>query len=452
MYNTINMTRGNIKKQMIAYTIPIIISLIFQQLYNIADSIIVGRFIGTEAFAAVGIAGTVMNLFIFIISGFCVGTTILLSRYWGGNNLKEFNVQFFTSITWGTIFTAIITTLSIILINPLLESINTPLELMTYTQSYLRIIFLGLITTFLYNIFNALFKSIGNSRISLMFLIVSMIVNIFLDLLFIITLDLGIQGAALATIISQGFSALCCIVYAKFSCPFIKATKKHLAFSSRHLKDALSYGAISSLHQSVIYLGKLLIQTSVNSLGTDAISAYTAINRIEAFILATGNGFCDTISVFVSQNIGSKKEERAKKGFTTGMSMVIIYGLLISIVMLLGARTFLSLFLNKGDTEAMALGLSYFKILSFLYSCCFIADSFTGYFRGTGNLKIPFICSVTQLSVRVIFTVMFIERLQLSAVALGTALGWIILNSIQFAFYRQCKPYGALKSDKALRV
>lgn len=321
--NTYILTEGNIKNQLIKLAVPLLIGNIFQQFYNLVDTVIVGKYIGENAFAGLGVAGTVMNLFIFLIGGCCTGVSVILSMFYGKQDMKEYRKESFLAVTFGLLFTFFLSFISIISLPSILKLINTPAEIEIYVSQYLTIIFIGLFVTFLYNLFASQLRSMGNTRFALIFLVISIICNVILDFIFIKYLHFGISGAAWATVISQGISAFLCFLYIKkyFSeCIF---TKLDMIFDGILLKKTLYFASISALHQSSLYIGKILVQGAVNTLGPFGIAAYTATNRIEGIANTFAISGTEAISVFIAQNIGAGNKKRAYEGFKT--SLVLMY-------------------------------------------------------------------------------------------------------------------------------
>ena len=317
-----DLTEGNIKRQLIYLSIPLLIGNIFQQFYNTIDSIIVGTYVGHDAFAAIGIAGTIMNLFIFIIIGCCTGISIITAQLYGEKNYDAMRNEIFLSSVLGGVVTVIISILGIFFMPIILRLIQTPSQLIGYVTQYMNVILAGLIATFLYNFLSSILRSVGNTKMALIFLVISIALNVVLDLLLIKQFSMGIMGAALATVISQLVSAVLLYLYIVFKIPFLKVKKEDIKYNSKLLKLTWQYSFVSALHQSSLYIGKLLVQGAVNSLGVDAISAYTATGRIEDVILAFGNSGSESTSIFIAQNTGAKNYKRVLKGFKEAMILI----------------------------------------------------------------------------------------------------------------------------------
>lgn len=416
---------GNIQSQLVSLAVPLLLGNILQQLYNTVDSLIVGHFLGTEAFAAVGVSGTVMNLFIFVLNGFCAGLSIIFAQLYGTGNREEFRQEVFVSISIGTLITLFLSFVSMGLLAPLLRLIRTPDELTAYAKSYLLVILLGLPVTYFYNLLSGILRSIGNTKAALCFLAAAIGANVLLDWLFIAVLHTGTAGAAAATVLSQSLSALLCFLYIKRSIPDLLCRRADFGFHRELAVKTFHYGISCALQQSSLYIGKILVQGAVNTLGTAGIAAYTATMRIEGFANSFGDSGCHAMSVFISQNYGAGNRDRVKDGFQKGLALHIILGLLLSGIMYVSASAGIRLFLGGQDQQALLYGSGYLRVISAFYVLCFIGNAFVGYFQGTGWVMIPFLGTTSHITLRVILSWILVSRLGLSAIAFATGLGWV---------------------------
>ncbi len=439
MKNKNKLLKGNIPAQLIGLAFPLLIGNILQQFYNTADSIIIGRFIGETAFAAVGVAGMVMNLAVFIIGGACTGTSVILAQLWGEGDLSAVRQEIHTSLILGIILTLILSFGGIALLPPVLNWINTPDGLVPYVTDYLLIIFSGLAATFLYNFLSSILRAAGNTHAALVFLMIAMLLNVLLDLVFVCLLGLGVSGAALATLLSQLFSALCCLAYIARVFPSLIPQKNDRKLEKRFLSKTIRFAAVSSMQQSSLYIGKILVQGSVNSLGTSAIAAYTAGGRIESILNSIGGSGSDAISIFSAQNTGAGNDKRSEKGFYIGLFLLIAGGILFSGMMFLTAGTWMNLFIAGASPQAAVWGIEYLQIIALFYPFCFSGHGFVGYFRGTGNMQMPFIGTTLQIVIRVVGSCFLAPSMGLSGVALATGLGWFLLIFYQVPSWRKIK-------------
>lgn len=430
---------GNIKKQLVFLAVPLLLGNILQQLYNTADSLIVGHFLGTGAFASVGISGTIMNLFIFILNGFCVGLSVIFAQLYGTGNEKTFREEVFVAAGFGTLISILISGVSLALLGTVLKLIKTPDELIPYATSYLFIILAGLPFTYFYNLFSGILRSVGNTKAALYFLAFSIVSNVILDFLFIAEFHLGTAGAAAATVLSQFFSAFLCFFYLKKNYCGLLCRREDFGLHPELIGQTLRFGTASALHNSSLYIGKLLIQGAVNTLGTPGIAAYTAATRIEGFANSFGDSCGEAMSILISQNQGAGNPKRVMGGLKNGLVMNLTLGLCLSVLMYAGAAPGIRLFLDQADSLALSYGTGYLKTISFFYLLCFIGCAFVGYFRGTGRVHIPFLGTTLHISMRVILSHLLVSRMGLPAVAVATGLGWISVVTFQVIMFYHYK-------------
>jgi len=417
---------GNIQKQLIFLAIPLLLGNILQQFYNTADSLIVGHFLGTSAFASVGISGTIMNLFIFILNGFCVGVSVIFSQLYGTGDTKRFRAQVFVAMVFGTLVTLFIGGVSMMLLDMVFRVIRTPDELIPFASPYLTVILLGLPFTYFYNLFSGILRSVGNTRAALYFLAVAIAANVGLDLLFIASFHMGTAGAAGATVLAQFFSAVCCFFYLKRNYPELLCGRKDFGLHRELIRQTFTFGISSALQESSLYIGKILVQGAVNTLGTPGIAAYTATMRIEGLANSFGDSGGQAMSILISQNQGAGNKERVAGGLKYGLTMNVLLALFISSLMFAGAGPGVRLFLSEADLLALSYGVGYLRIISIFYVVCFIGCSLVGYFRGTGHVRLLFWVTTAHISLRVVVAYLLVGRMGLSAVAVATGLGWIL--------------------------
>ncbi len=439
MKYTTNLTEGNIKRELFILMLPLLLGNILQQLYNTIDAIIVGRFVSQTAFAAVGVAGTIMNLFIFILSGSCTGISIIFAHFYGANDLSSFRRESFLATIFGATLTFVLSICSIFILSPLLNIINTPHEVASIAKSYLNIIFCGLIATYFYNLLSATLRAVGNTKSALIILMFSMIMNTVLDLVFVAVCNFGIQGAAFATVLSQTLASLLCFVYIRKNISFLLFKREDMKFEWKLLKLTISYSLISALHQSSLYIGKLLVQGAVNIMGTDMITSYTATTRIEGFANSFGDSGAEAISIFVAQNTGNKDRKRAKQGFYTGLIILVCLGIGLSLIMYFFSETTVGLMMSNTNNDIMINGVEYMKTISIFYVLCFIGSAFVGWYRGSGKVNIPVIGTILHISIRVILSYLLIQRFGLKSVAFATGIGWVSVVLFQYIVFYMLK-------------
>ena len=437
MVNTSDLTRGPIRAQFLALAVPLLAGNILQQLYNTVDAVIVGKFVGDSAFAAVGVAGSVMNLFLFLISGGCTGVSVLLAQLHGAGDEEKFRTDFFLSTVFGGGLTLALTLLGILVLTPLLRVLQTPEDVLIHAAAYLQIIFLGFLASFAYHLCSGVLRAVGNTQAALMFLSISMAVNLVLDVVFIAGFGLGVAGAAWATVIAQGLAAVLCIVYLKTRFPELVFRRSDMVYDGELLRRTAHFSFSSALQMCGLYIGKLVVQGAVNSMGTSAISAYTAATRIEGFANSFGDSGSAAMSVFIGQNTGAKNYKRIKQGFREGEWMLAGFGLFMSLVMIVGAPVLLPLVLPKGDGSSLAPAMGYLRLVACFYLFNFLGSGLSGYYRGRGRVNLPVIGSTGHITLRAILSWLWAAWLGLPAVALATGLGWI--GVVTFWFIVMCR-------------
>lgn len=418
------LTQGSIAPQLITLAIPLIIGSILQQLYNTIDTVVIGRFVGQTAFAGAGVAGTVMNLFVFVLYGCCTGFSIVLAQSYGSGAMDRFRNAHFLALTSGSVLTLLFSVVGLSLVDVFLRLINTPADVLIPAKQYLTVIFIGLLATFLYNFYSSVLRSIGSTGAALVFLTLSIVLNLILDLLFVGRLQMGISGAAWATVIAQFLSAAACHRYLQTTFPQLLFHREDAYLSKPTLCRLWSVSSATALHQSSLYIGKTLVQGAVNAIGIEAISAFTATTRIEGFVNSFGTSGSAAMSVFTAQNHGAGQEERVRLGFRRNLLIQFCFGLVSSITLFLAVGPALTVILGSDSPEVWNIAASYLHHIAWFYIICFIGNTFTGYFQGIGRPSIPFMGTTGHITLRVILSYTFAAQLGLNAVAYATGLGW----------------------------
>lgn len=428
MSNTRTLTSGPIFSQLMGLTLPLLGANILQQLYHIANSLVVIRYLGDDALAALGVAESVMNLYTYVITGACMGAGVLTARFYGEQNFPRLRQQLFISgvLIGGSVLGAVI--LGQVFLPQILMLIQTPLELMGEVSRYLHVILTGMIFTFTYNYLAAALRSIGDTKTALYILLLSLGYNLIAAWIFVVILEWGILGTALATASAQLLSSGLCLLYMMKKYPFLLFGPKDMVMDPKLAGLTVSYCAVAALQQSSLYLGKLLVQGAVNGISTVSsayISAFTAASRIENFVQAFGISGCEAIAIFIAQNRGAKQYKRVMTGFLLGAGATIGTSAMFSVLMYQFAQPLSEIFLNHSD--ALAPCVSYIQYISWFYILSFTGHSFVGWFRGYGRMNITFLGTTLQIVIRVIFTYLLVQSMGLNAVALSTGLGWIAI-------------------------
>ena len=431
------LTRGKIDRQLIGLALPLLAGSLVQQFYNTVDMMIVSRAAGDNAFAAVGVASSVMNLFFYLLVGLTLGFSILYANAYGAEDFPRLRKYCFTT---GVISVGVTLALSgggLLFLQPILTMIQTPAELQGDCARYLSWIFVGLIFTCLYNLLAALLRAVGRTAVTLYALAAAMVCNIGLDLFLVAGLRLGVAGAAAATVSAQALSALLCGGYLFRHYPQLRLTRQDLVFQRHLFRQSVQYGSVSALQESSLYCGKLLVQSAVNAMGPAAITAFTAASCIENLFLAFGNSGADALSVFVAQNQGARQPERVREGMRRGLRLLLVTSVALSLLLAFLRQPALSLLISAGNSAALQAASSYLGAMCLLYILSFWANGYQGYFRGLGRISAAFCGTLLQITLRVVFTYLFPASWGLLSVALATGLGWVVMIAFQTCLSRR---------------
>lgn len=436
---TVKMTEGSPFRLQFTYSFYLVLGNLFQLAYNAVDSIIVGRFIGKEALAAVGTASPVINIIILSISGITIGAGVLMSNFFGSGDIKSLKKEVSTLSVFGLFFSLGISILGILLCSPIVRLIQVPDEIVPITQRYLSLIMMGVPFTFFYNALSMALKSVGDSNTPLKFLVFSSILNTVLDLFFIGVLDFGITCSAMTTVIAQGVSALLCIVYIYRKVDDLSISINEFRIYPAMLKKTLSYGSITAFQQAVQPVCKLMIQGGINTLGVDVMAVYNAVTRIDDFAYTPEQSIAAGITTFVAQNEGAGKKDRVISGFRSGLLIEVIYWAFICITSYLLRFKIMGLFISDKDSSLVSIGAGYIALMSFLYLLPAITNGIQGFMRGVKRMKITLLCTTVQASMRVVFVYILLPYLGINSVAVASAIGWILMLLVEVPIYFSIK-------------
>ncbi|WP_337604251.1 MATE family efflux transporter [Anaerotignum lactatifermentans] len=434
-------TEGVIWKQLLFFFFPILLGTLFQQLYNTADTVVVGRFVGTQALAAVGgSTGQIVNLVVNFFVGLASGATVIVARYYGARDRIKLNNALHTAIAL-SIVGSIVTGIAGILLTPsLLKMMNTPADVIEGSTMYLRIYFAGIIFVFVYNIGSGILRAVGDSKRPLYFLIVCCFLNIFLDILFVVYLKLGVKGAAFATVISQAVSALLVILSLTKSVDIYRLRPNKIRFYKSLLIAIITIGLPAGL-QSVMYgISNIIIQTSLNSLGTETVAAHTAFAKIDAIYWMISGAFSVSIITFIGQNYGARKFDRMKKSIKVCLLMDLIASLLLTTVMLLAGPYLLRLFTS--DQEVIEIGMQIIHIIAPSYALFIFIEILSSSLRGMGNVVVPMLMTCGGVCVlRILWIFIFVRtHLSVTTILMSYPISWgftAVLFIIYFMFYQK---------------
>lgn len=439
-----DLTQGNITRTMLAFAVPMILGNLLQQAYNIADTLIVGRFLGAEALAAVGAAYTLMTFLTSILLGLCMGSGTVFSIYYGAKKEQEFKNSIFVSFVMISVLTIVLNLAVFVWIDPIMNLLQVPQEIYAMLRQYLRIIFIGIGFTFLYNFFAFLLRAVGNSVIPLVFLGVAAILNIVLDLVFVIGLGWGVGGAAAATVISQGISAGAMIIYTVWKVPFLRLHRSDLHINRERIREIAKFSVLTCVQQSVMNFGILMIQGLVNSFGTIVMAAFAAAVKIDSFAYMPVQDFGNAFSIFVSQNHGAGKFERIRKGVKNAFVISMIFCVAISVFVCACAKPLMLIFVKAEETAIVAVGVQYLRIEGAFYcgiGCLFLLY---GYYRAVEMPGMSVVLTVISLGTRVVlaYALAPIPAIGVAGIWWAIPIGWFLADMTGIGYYRRLSKKG----------
>ncbi len=448
----INLTDGSIFQKLIRFSLPMIAGNLLQQVYNLADTLIVGKFLGADALAAVGSAYTLMIFITSIIIGLCMGSGAFFSADYGAGNNKKLKEDIWLSF-WFILFVSVVI---YIVIYPgmelILRVLQTPQELMTLTREYVTIVFAGIIFVFFYNFFAYLLRAKGNSAIPLVFLAISSVINIVLDIWFVVGLNLGVGGAALATVIAQAVAGIGITIYSLIKLPVLRRNNdERIRWNGRRLKEIIINDVATGIQQSVMNFGILMIQGLVNSFGTTVMASFAAAVKIDTLAYMPAQEFGNAYSLFVSQNYGANKNERIRKGTRISFVTSAIFCMVISALIFVFADNLMGMFIDSAETRIIAEGARYLRIEGAMYAGIGILFLWYGYFRGINKPHISLILTVISLGTRVILSYALAPNTALGVLAiwLSIPVGWLLADAAGCVFYRK---YSLKNCRKKIKV
>ena len=434
-----DLTQGNITKTILLFALPMIAGNLLQQCYNIADTLIVGQFLGKDALAAVGSAYTLMTFLTSIFFGLSMGASALFAIYHGQgdeNRLKAAILHAFFFI----LFITILLNIAVYLwIDPILHFLNVPTEVYALMRDYLWVIFAGITATFLYNFFSCLLRALGNSTIPLLFLGIAAILNIILDLSFILALHWGVAGAAAATVLAQSVSALGVLLYTWHSCQTLRPNRADFHWQPGLLKEIFSLSGLTCAQQSIMNFGILLVQGLVNSFGPIIMAAFAAAVKIDSFAYMPVQDFGNAFSTFVAQNYGAGQTERIRQGIKKATRLTILFSIILGVLVFFLAKPLLLLFVQPQETDILAAGCQYLWVVSPFYwaiGCLFL---FYGLYRAIKRPGMSLILTIFSLGTRVILAYLLAAPMGPIGIWLAIPIGWLLADLVGLIYYQSQK-------------
>lgn len=437
MARTRKMTQGSIARHLLAYALPLILGNVFQLTYNAVDSIVIGKFAGERALAAVSAANPVMTVVILGVSGISIGASVLMSRFFGAGDEAKLRREVATTMIFGAAASLAVFALGFVFSELLLRMSRVPQEILPAATHYLRIIFVGFLFTFQYNILAASLRSVGDSRTPVVYLALASVMNGCLDVLFVAGLKWGVAGAGAATVIAQGMSAALCFVHMQCRATLLRLHWADMRVDHELLRETLKSGSITALQQACQPVGKVVIQSVINAQGVAVIAAFNAVSRVDDFACIPEQSISSAMMTCIAQNRGAGEKERVKETLRRGMMLEAAYGVLILLIVQLVKRPVMQLFAAQDSVQMIGMGVDYLTLMAFFYILPGITNGIQGFFRGMGEMKTTLVGTFIQISIRALVVYLLVPRIGLSGAALGCAIGWSFM--LVYAFFRYRK-------------
>lgn len=434
----LNLTQGGITGTLLRFTLPMMAGALLQQCYNIADTLIVGQFVGPEALAAVGSAYTLMVFLCSILLGLSLGSSTVFSQQYGRGSLSALRHSTWVSFVLILAITVVLNVAAFLALDPILRFLQVPAEVYPLMHDYLWIIFWGILFTFIYNFYAALLRAVGDSVTPLWFLSLSVVLNIGLDLFFILTLDWGIEGAAAATVIAQGAAALGIVIYTYRKRPELKIRRDEIYLDRATLKEITEFSTLTCVQQSVMNLGILMVQGLVNSFGTVVMAAFAAAVKIDAFAYMPVQEFGNAFSTFVAQNFGARKRQRIRRGIRQALLITCLFSLAVSLLIFLFAEPLMLIFVKPDEVEILRIGAQYLRIEGAFYALIGILFLLYGYYRSVRMPGMSVALTVFSLGTRVAlsYALASLPMVGVTGIWWSIPIGWFIADLVGIVYYK----------------
>lgn len=441
-----DMTVGSPGRAMLLFTIPMVLGNLFQQMYNLVDSMVVGNFVGADALAGVGISGTVTFLFVALSSGAGAGASVVISQLFGAGKNGRVKSAASTILIGVAVLSVLLSALGLLLCRPILHAMQTPAAVLPEALTYMRVYFCGLLFLFLYNALTSVFNALGDSKTPLYFLIFSSCANVALDLLFVAAFHMGVFGVALATLIAQGVSAVFCYIKLRRVLSALEGERDAL-FDAEILKNICKVALPSALQQSVVCWGMIFVQSLVNGFGAAAATAYTIGGKVDNIAAVPILTLGSAMSTFAAQNIGAKKPERVAQGVRVNLLLSLAISAAVALGLFFGGEWTVSLFVAaEEEPQVIAIALSYIRVVSLFYFLMALMKVYAGVLRGAGDMGVFVFSTLANLGVRVAVSYLLAGTWGLPVVWWAIPVGWMIGFLIAFVRYRS----GVWKTKKLM--
>ena len=430
-----DMTQGKPVKVLLGFTIPVFIGNVFQQSYNMVDAVVVGKFVGTKALAAVGSTGTIIFLIIGFLLGLTAGFTVLTAQKYGAGKMDEMRQTVGNALILTAVISAVMTAVSMTGMHALLKFMHTPDDIFKDAYAYVMIICGGIFAQALYNILASILRALGNSKVPLYFLILSAMLNIVLDLVFIIVFKLGAPGAAWATIISQGVSGVLCLVYIWKFVPELRMKKEDWYFNRDIAVKQISVGIPMGLQYSITAIGGMMVQSSLNILGSYAVAAFTAGSKIDNIFTQAFVAIGTTMSTYSAQNVGARKLDRVRQGFRCADVIGCAYAVVVGFFLFFVGKSFSYLFISDNAEAVIPMVDTYLRCVGMFMIPLYVVNCYRNGFQGMGYGLLPMLSGVAELIGRGVMAVVAADARSYTMACMASPFAWIVATVLLIVLY-----------------
>lgn len=430
-----DLTQGNVFKLILGFSIPLLFGMLFQQFYSMVDTIIVGRYLGVNALAQVGSTGSINFMIIGFCMGVCNGFAIPVAQKFGARNYKLLRKYVFNSGLLSVVFSLVMTVIVCVLCRNILVLMNTPNDIIDGAYSYIFVIFLGIPVTYLYNLLAGIIRSLGDSKTPLIFLLISSVLNIILDLVFIIVFHMGVAGAAWATVISQGVSGICCLIFMRKRYSILKFEKDELKANGHCIRRLCYMGIPMGLQYSITAIGSVILQTAVNGLGSLVVAAVTAGGKISMFLCCPFDALGSTMATYAGQNVGAKKLERVNDGIKKSIIIGSIYSVIAFIISILFGQTIALLFVDGSQIELLAMVKKQLIIMAAFYIPLCLVNVVRFTIQGMGYSTFAICAGICEMIARALCGFILVPMFGFTAVCLASPIAWIFADAFLIPGY-----------------
>ena len=435
MAKTKDLTQGNVAKLLLFFAFPTLLSNVFQQFYNLADTAIAGHILGDNALVAIGASSTVNSLVLSFAWGLNGGFGIIIAQCFGAKDFKKLKKSVAISLSINVLFSLIVCIFSIFMSRPMLQALNTPAARLNEANSYISVILVFIIVPMLYNLEAVILRSLGDSKTPLYFLILAALLNVALDLLFIIVFHMGVAGAAWATITAQGVSGLLCLVYIIKCVPELRLKREDWKFRPQIAKNEIVVGIPMGLQYSITAIGTMMVQSALNILGSYAVAAFTAGNKIENIFTQAYVAIGTTMATYNAQNIGASKLERVRQGFNCAHIIGIIYAIVTGVIIFFFGKYLSYLFISDNATEVIPMVDTYVKCVAVFFIPLHFVNALRNGIQGMGYGLLPMLAGVAELAGRGITAMIAAAHKSYFGACMASPMAWVLAGSLLIGMY-----------------